>query len=116
MDFLSRHSGFGSDGDTDADDDADFLGAQNGVGLKSLFVAEKSKSHPEAKIGANDNERPTRKIGSEPERRDESRAPSLKMLGPVLVDAFVYDKASNGYKPMGKAGRKITVLGLFCLF
>ena len=109
MDFLSRHSGFGSDDDDDDDDVGDFLGAQKGVGLKSLFVAvaEKSPSHSEAKI-SNGNEGQKKKIESE--QKSDSSAPSLKMSGPILVDAFVYDKASNGYKPMGKAGRKITVL------
>ena len=109
MDFLSRHSGFGSDDDDD--DVGDFLGPQKGVGLKSLFVAvaEKSPSHSEAKIN-HGSEGQKKKIESEPEQKSDSSAPSLKMSGPILVDAFVYDKASNGYKPMGKAGRKITVL------
>lgn len=111
MDFLSG-SDFDNNNDFDDDDDdsADLFSAQDdGAGLKSIFATAEAKNPNRTQPSLSYQGQKKKKMEKEAEPTITGKSkPNLTMAGPIVVDSFVFDRAYNNYKPMGKAGLIIT--------
>ena len=111
MDFLSG-SDFDNNNDFDDDDDdsADLFSAQDdGAGLKSIFATAEAKNPNRTQPSLSYQGQKKKKMEKEAEPTITGKSkPNLTMAGPIVVESFVFDRAYNNYKPMGKAGLIIT--------